>query len=201
MHDVSGKMVLAINAGSSGIKFAAYHLGRPLIRMHAGLIDWGAHGRKRLEIDGIPIDPGMAELSVDHANANEVLVDWFARCIPDGQLAAISHRLVYGHRNFRVPTEVDRSLLTALRNDAAGAVDHLPQQIELIEKLQRCFPGALHLACFDSAFHSTMPDVASTLPIPRQLSAIGIQRFGFHGISCDYLLHALSCSAGAQAWT
>lgn len=168
------RTILAINAGSSSIKFAACQAGDTLRPLAAGQVDAGA-------------------------GACDALFAWLAGQVPASGLAAISHRLVYGQPGCNAPAEVDAALLAALRQAASGAIDHLPQQIALIEALGQRYPEAVHLACFDSAFHATLPPEAATLPIPHHLADLGVRRYGYHGISCDYLVHALAELAGPTA--
>jgi len=93
------------------------------------------------------------------------------------------------------PEIVTKELLDELRRISPNDPDHLPREIELIETFRQRHPKLPQVACFDTAFHQTMPRVAKLLPIPRRFDAKGIQRYGFHGLSYAYLMEELVRSA------
>jgi acetate kinase len=97
------------------------------------------------------------------------------------------------------PEPVSQALLDGLRRISSYDPEHLPREIELIEAFRRRFPQLPQVACFDTAFHHTLPRVARLLPIPRRFDAAGIQRYGFHGLSYAYLMQELAQLAGTQA--
>jgi acetate kinase len=111
-------------------------------------------------------------------------------------LAAVGHRVVHGlqHRQAAV---VDDGLLGDLREITAYDPDHLPGEIELISIFRQRYPDIPQVACFDTAFHSTLPRVARQLPIPRRYEEAGLQRYGFHGLSYSYIVEELMRIAGA----
>lgn len=191
--------VLTINAGSSSIKFALYESGTPYTRLFKGEISnvGGADSAFRVT-DG----PSSFERDFpipDHVTAAMVLVDWLHERLPAVGLAAIGHRVVYSRAEFRATQQVTPALLESMFQTRSYDSEHLPQEELLIETLGRAFPGAIHVACFDSNFHVDMPLVASMLPIPRHFFAAGIVRQGFHGLSCTYAMRELTATAGAVA--
>jgi acetate kinase len=97
------------------------------------------------------------------------------------------------------PQRVTREMLDELRRISPYDPDHLPGQIELIETFRQRYPELLQVACFDTTFHRNMPRVARLLPIPRRFDAMGVQRYGFHGLSYAYLMQELERVAGAAA--
>jgi acetate kinase len=97
------------------------------------------------------------------------------------------------------PERITQELLNKLHRISPYDTDHLPAEIELIEALQQRYPNLPQVACFDTAFHSTMPRVARILSIPRRFDSIGIQRYGFHGLSYAYLMEELARVAGVKA--
>jgi acetate kinase len=101
--------------------------------------------------------------------------------------------------NYTEPQRVTQELMEELRRISPFDPDHLPAEIELIEAFRQRHPNLLQVACFDTAFHRTMPRVARLLPIPRRFDAMGIQRYGFHGLSYSYLVEELGRVAGAAA--
>jgi acetate kinase len=128
--------------------------------------------------------------AADHRSAALLLLDhlgtqpWFAA------VRAVGHRIVHGMQHSR-PERVTPALLAELRMIVPYDPEHLPREIELIETVSRIHPGLQQVACFDTAFHRTMPRVATVLPIPRRYESKGVQRYGFHGLSYTYLMAEL----------
>jgi acetate kinase len=105
---------------------------------------------------------------------------------------AVGHRIVHGGPHLRQHCLIDESVLQRLDAATAFAPLHTPSALSVIRFAQEHFPGAQQVACFDTAFHAGMPDVARVLPIPQELRQEGIQRYGFHGLSCESILHQLT---------
>lgn len=197
---IRDKLILAINAGSSSVKFSAYRIGPALISDLEGYIDThdGRPARFVARIGGKQrFSHIIGEIGIEMAV--EFLARWLGENIDGKNIHAVSHRIVFPHAGYPFPAAIDAALLTELHAATSSAANHLPLQIALIELLQRRYPGAAHVACFDCSFHSTMPAEATVLPIPRRLQALGYRRYGFHGISCDYIVRTLAESAGAGA--
>src|SRR5258707_771101 len=165
--------VLTINGGSSSIRFALYDARDVATKLLSGKID-------RIDLD-----------AADHRSAAVSLLDrlgaqpWFAA------VRAVGHRIVHGMQHSS-PERVTPDLLAELRKIIPYDPEHLPREIELIETICRMHPGLEQVACFDTAFHRTMPRVATVLPIPRRYESKGVQRYGFHGLSYTYLMAELS---------
>jgi acetate kinase len=115
-----------------------------------------------------------------------------------GSISAVGHRIVHGLAR-REPARITSDVLAELRRATPYAPDHLPREIEMIEALRHRYPDLAQVACFDTAFHSGMPAVATLVPIPRRYYAKGVQRYGFHGLSYAYLLDELARIAGHEA--
>jgi acetate kinase len=113
-------------------------------------------------------------------------------------VAAVGHRVVHGMQ-YDEPMRITPALLEQLHRIALYDPDHLPLEIELMEALQQRDPQRPQVACFDTAFHRTLPRVAQLLPIPRRYEALGVRRYGFHGLSYAYLLEELARIGGADA--
>ena len=124
----------------------------------------------------------------DDVSALEHLLKRLAGTTGLAGLRAVGHRVVHGGANYRHPQRVDRAMLAELRRISAFDPEHLPAAIALMDFLAAKFPHLPQVACFDTAFHSTMPRVAKLLPIPRRYEAQGVQRYGFHGLSYEYLM-------------
>ncbi len=114
-------------------------------------------------------------------------------------VVAIGHRIVHGGPTHRDPQRITASLLDDLKSLVPFAPNHLPDEIGVIEALQHHDPSIAQVACFDTAFHHTMPDVARRLPIPASYDARGVRRYGFHGLSYEYLVEELERIAGPAA--
>jgi acetate kinase len=185
--------VLAINGGSSSIKFALYQKGRPLERRLSGKIDRIGLSRTSLTYHDLTgkQQPTRSLAASDHKSAAKFLIDWLEDQKDFASVRAVGHRVVHGMKHTE-PERVTPKLLTELRRLRPYDPDHLPREMELIEAFRQCHPKLPQVACFDTAFHRTMPRVAKLLPIPRCFDAKGIQRYGFHGLSYAYLMEELA---------
>lgn len=125
------------------------------------------------------------------------LLDWLEKRMDFASVAGVGHRVVHGMRRTQ-PSLVTPQLLEELLLIRPFDPEHLPLEIELIEAFAERHPQLPQVACFDTAFHSGMPRVAKLLPIPRRFDALGIQRYGFHGISYSYLMEELARLRSAQ---
>jgi len=184
--------VLTINGGSSSIKFAFYEAFDPLKRGLYGTLDRVGLSGTNLTFhaaDGQP-QATCQIAAADYQSAANSLVDWLEGQVDLMSVIAVGHRLVHGMKHTE-PELVTPELLDELRRISPYDPDHLPGEIKLIEVLQQRHPKLKQLACFDTAFHQTMPRVAKLLPIPRRYDASGIQRYGFHGLSYAYLMEEL----------
>src|SRR5271157_923791 len=184
--------VLAINGGSSSIRFAVYEAGATLRSRLRGKIDRIGLGAAQLAVEEPPGRPRVLRRlsAADHRTALKVLLDWLESQAVFGSIKAAGHRVVHGMRHSK-PERVTPRLLAELRRITPYDPEHLPREIGLIEAFLERHPGLPQIACFDTAFHRTMPQVARLLPIPRRYSARGIERYGFHGLSYAYLMEEL----------
>ena len=185
--------ILTINGGSSSIKFALYQIGEPLKRGLYGKVDRiGLSGTNLTFHDPTTKQPESRKLAAaDHKSAANVLIDWLEKQNDFESVRAVGHRVVHGMKHIQ-PEMVSQELLDELHRLRPYDPDHLPREIELIEAFRQRHPKLPQLACFDTAFHQTMPRVAKLLPIPRRFDAKGIQRYGFHGLSYAYLMEELA---------
>jgi acetate kinase len=184
--------VLAVNSGSSSIRFAVFEAGGPAPCL-AGKIDRIGLDGTRLRATG-PQGATLVNRSLsgsDHGGAVERLIDWIESQPVFPGIRGVGHRIVHGLRHTE-PEPVTRRLLGELRRITRFDPDHMPREIALIEGFQRRHPKLRQVACFDTAFHRTMPRIARLLPIPRRFAAKGVERYGFHGLSYTYLMEELS---------
>ena len=189
----SESQILTINGGSSSIKFALYAAVKPLKRGLFGTVDRiGLSGTnlKFNDADGKP-QTSRKLIAADHKSAANSLLDWFETQPDFASVKAVGHRVVHGMKHTE-PEIVTPELLAELHRISPYDPDHLPREIELIEAFRLRHPKLPQLACFDTAFHQTMPRGAKLLPIPRRFDAKGIQRYGFHGLSYAYLMEELA---------
>ncbi len=192
--------VLTINAGSSSIKFALYRSGALLKQSLRGSIDRiGLSGTNLTFDDASQNQHGSHAINAcDIKSASDVLVDWLEERAGFDSIGAVGHRVVHGMAH-TTPVLITQELLSELNNITSYDPDHLPGEIQLIEAFLERFPKLPQIACFDTAFHRTMPRVAQLLPIPRRFDTMGVKRYGFHGLSYAYLLEELARVAGAEA--
>jgi acetate kinase len=188
--------VLALNGGSSSIKFAVYGLGETSeCDLHGHLDRIGLPGTT-LKVAGA----GQSATSIPVAAADQrvavaFLLDWLEKHADFDTIRAVGHRVVHGMAHY-APERITPSLVAELWQFRAFDPDHLPGELALIEALQKRYPQLPQFACFDTAFHHDMPRVAQLLPLPRRFEAQGLKRYGFHGISYAYLMEELDRRAG-----
>jgi acetate kinase len=185
--------VLSINGGSSSIKFVLYQAGKPLERKLYGKVDRIGLSGTNLTFHDTTGKPqtSCSIAAADHKSAAKFLIDWLEEQPGFASVRAIGHRVVHGMTHTE-PERVTPELLDELHRLRPYDPDHLPREIELIEAFRQRHPKLPQVACFDTAFHRTMPRVAKLLPIPRRFDAKGIQRYGFHGLSYAYLMEELA---------
>jgi acetate kinase len=185
--------VLAINGGSSSIRFAVYEAGETPRRRLDGKIDRiGLSGTNLIVNDpvGKPQTPRRLA-AADHRAAVGFLLDWLEKQPVFASIKAAGHRVVHGMKHSE-PERITPKLLAELHRITPYDPDHLAREIALIEAFVQRHPRLPQVACFDTAFHRTMPRVARLLPIPRRYAAKGVERYGFHGLSYSFLLEELA---------
>ena len=134
--------------------------------------------------------PPQRIVGTDHAAAADALFDWLEAQPVFAAVRAAGHRVVHGLTHSE-PQRITPRLLAELRRNTLLAPDHLPRELKLIEAFGKRNPRMPQVACFDTAFHRTMPRVARLLPIPQRYATQGVERYGFHGLSYAYLMEAL----------
>lgn len=185
--------ILTINAGSSSIRFAMFEATRPPHKLLDGKIEriGSSDANLAASVRGGQSQIRLDAAAADHGSAVGFLMDWLDGQASFGTVTAVGHRVVHGMLHTQ-PERVSEQLLAELRRLTAYDPEHLPREIELIEALGRHYPRVPQVACFDTAFHRSMPRIASMLPIPRRYEARGVQRYGFHGLSYAYLIEELA---------
>jgi acetate kinase len=193
--------MLAMNGGSSSIKFALYRMGdSPQRRLHGKVDRIGLRGTT-LTFDDLERNQRDSRIigDFDHRSAANFVIDWLDKQIGLTSIKAVGHRVVNGGAHYNEPQRVTQELLDALRRISAYAPEHLPAEIAVIDLFRERVPGLPQVVCFDTAFHRDMPQVAKIFPIPRRFQAQGVERYGFHGLSYSFLMEELARVAGAEA--
>ncbi len=191
--------VLTINTGSSSLKAGLYDMG-PLERrlLAVDIAEIGSpEGRFRLLGDGGQVVADERRPIPDHDTALHAL----RPTLDDERHAfdAVGHRVVHGGAAYTEPCVVTSQLLATLETLVPLAPDHLPQAVHAIRAMQQAYPSLPQVACFDTAFHSSMPPPARRYALPRRLAEAGVVRYGFHGLSYESIMAALRTIAPVEA--
>src|SRR3712207_4113303 len=193
---VDVRRLLTINTGSSSLKAALYRLREdatetPELRVEASRIGGKSGGMRLVDDRGEILEERRDDLP-DHAAALDALMSRLRdRGLDRDGLAAVGHRIVHGGDRHREPHRVAPGMVADLRALLPIDPNHLPQAIAAIEAVGRAYPAVPQVACFDTAFHSRMPRVARLYALPRRLAEEGIIRYGFHGLSYEYVMEEL----------
>jgi len=195
------KKILTVNGGSSSIKFALFESTPTLRRVWSGSIERIGLPGASFSVKNFATGKSFSHKTSapTHLAAVGALTAWLQKNLHPGELAAIGHRVVHGGPKFSAPCRITPNFLRALRRLIPFDPEHLPEEIILTAAFLRRFPKLPQIACFDTAFHRTMPRVAQLLPIPFRYYAKGVRRYGFHGLSYEFLLGELRRLAGPRA--
>jgi acetate kinase len=194
---MNNRHILTINAGSSSLKFALFEIGPPPNRVLGGEIDRIGKPQATFQVKGLnPSDNFSRVLTMStHQAALGILMTWVEER-GGATLLAVGHRMVQGGPNHSEPEKVTHELVEELFKLSPFDPEHMPMEILIADAVHHRFPNLQQVACFDTAFHHDMPRVARLLPIPRSYEAKGVRRYGFHGISYDYLMEELARIGG-----
>lgn len=199
MTDLTAR-VLTINSGSSSLKAAVYDMGAVearVLSVEASRIGLPA-GRVRIASPrAVLVD--MRQAIADHAGAFATLLGWLDREWPTFRPDVVGHRVVHGGSRYSEPEIVTPMLVSALEKLIPIDPDHLPQAIAGIRAAAAAYPDVPQVACFDTGFHRTLPAVARRYALPQELADEGVVRYGFHGLSYEYIVDELRRVEGAGA--
>jgi acetate kinase len=184
--------LLTINCGSSSLKFGLFTQRDSSARISGTLGGIGEpEGRLSVRTSlARDIKIERCELP-DHETALTFLLDFLQTHFGFLSISAVGHRLVHGGPNLRQPVRIDHAVLDELRSLTPLAPNHLPSEIQAIELFQRLRPAIPQIACFDTAFHATLPPAARRYPLTNALHEAGIVRYGFHGLSYQSIMEQL----------
>ena len=192
--------ILTINSGSSSVKFSLFRMAASQEEVLVGSLERiGQRGSlfHVQDAQGERLQDRHLELS-DHDAAFQTLFDWLKEHGPDQKLEAVGHRVVHGGAEYTRPHRITPEMMAALKKLVALAPDHLPHEIKAIQAVSRIYPDLEQAACFDTSFHRKMPKIAQLYALPRSLWHAGVRRYGFHGLSYEYILSELKKEAGEQ---
>ena len=193
--------ILTINTGSSSLKVALYEMGRGETRILSGEVERIGVPEGRLHVtdaNGATLIDQRNHLA-DHGAALEALLAWLKAARPDLNPSAVGHRVVHGGIHYQEPQRVTPEFIAILQRMVPIAPDHLPQSIRAMQVAVKAYPNLPQVACSDSAFHRHMPRIAQLYPLPRHFGDEGLIRYGFHGLSYEYILQELRTMAPKEA--
>jgi len=197
--------ILVLNAGSSSIKFSVFETARDHTlapRLHGQVEGIGDTPHLTVE-DATVVDAKaggatggkLADQTLagaDHEQAIGAILDWFAAHVgSEAGFDGVGHRVVHGGHTYARPTLIDAQVLENLQRLVPLAPLHQPHQIAAIRAVSAVAPRVRQVACFDTSFHAHQPPVAQHFGLPREFTARGIRRYGFHGLSYEYIVGAL----------
>jgi len=203
---MSGDAVFVVNSGSSSLKFGVFAEDERQAEMPGevrGNVRADVRALYRGAVEGIGgrgkiwLRAGTGDTLIEKARAFPTQTD-AARAVAGElseiavpNLAGVGHRVVHGGPSLTTHRKITPEVLQKLEAAAHFAPLHVPAALELIRETQQLFPGVAQFACFDTAFHRTLPEAAARLPLPKKLWDAGVRKYGFHGLSCESIVHAL----------
>lgn len=189
--------LIVLNAGSSSLKFQVFEMvgdaeprlvWRGLYEGLGGAAHFVVRHAGGADLDNVS---WRDEEKIGHEEALMHLVAWLREHQEDRKLVAIGHRVVHGGENFSGPVVVDEAVLQVLETLVPLAPLHQPHNLKPIRIVRQRLPGMPQVACFDTSFHLTQPDIATLFALPREMRERGVRRYGFHGLSYDYVASVL----------
>ena len=194
------RLGLAVNSGSSSIKFALFQLDSTMSRLARGEIERIGSAQASFSVQAGTAEPLHQQTvnAPDHAAATHHIIAWLKRAAPPEKLAAIGHRIVHGGARYYQPMLLNDAVLEHIGELAPYLPSHLPSELAVTGAFREAYGELPQIACFDTGFHRDLPDVARRLPLPREYERAGLRRYGFHGLSYQFLMEELERTAGAK---
>lgn len=184
--------IVVFNAGSSSLKFSIFPGSLGEAWLHGQIDGLGVHPHLQAHTpDGAVVLQRDWPGSLGHDEALSYLLEAVQPFLQGHTLCAVGHRIVHGGSRFQAPVVVDDAVLAELQRLVPLAPLHEPHNLSTVRALQRVAPGLPQVACFDTAFHASCPPVAQRFALPRELHDAGVRRYGFHGLSYEYIASQL----------
>lgn len=197
-HDT--RFILTLNGGSSSLKFGLATATRPHRRLLRGAVSRIGKKDATLTVNEAETKTGSESVAApDHTHAVAAVFERLGSYVDPARLAVVAHRIVHGGMNHDASTRITPALLDELRRLVILDPDHLPSELAIVDAVTARAPEVPQVACFDTAFHRTMPRVSRLIAIPAQYEALGVRRYGFHGLSFTFLMEELERVAGLRA--
>ncbi|HBK06298.1 MAG TPA: acetate kinase [Acetobacteraceae bacterium] len=182
--------IAVINAGSSSIKFAVFHAASPPTLLLRGQIEGiGAMPRARLsDAEGnLLVEESFQDAAFDHTAAAQAMMRIGSQWLDGRDISAVGHRVVHGGAEYSAPLLLTDEVIENLTTLIPLAPLHQPHNLSAIRAIHDSHPSLPQVACFDTAFHRSQHPLAQAFAIPRKYSREGVRRYGFHGISYEYV--------------
>lgn len=184
--------IVVFNAGSSSLKFSVFPSTLDEPWLHGQIDGLGTHPHLQAHTpDGTVVLQRDWPGALGHDEALSYLLDAVQPFLQGHTLCAVGHRIVHGGSRYQAPVVVDDAVLAELQRLVPLAPLHEPHNLATVKALQRVAPGLPQVACFDTAFHASCPPVAQRFALPRELHEAGVRRYGFHGLSYEYIASQL----------
>lgn len=184
-------VILCCNSGSSSLKFSIYEINNNSAHEKLSGAVENIGSRSGAFVLKNPERISKAKVFDSHTQAAQAMADFLKTNGTVGPIEAIGHRIVQGGPKFVDPQVIDNPMLEIIKKLIPFAPEHLPQELSIIRLLRYAFPGVPQIACFDTAFHRTMPLRAQRYALPTELYNEGVLRYGFHGLSYEYIMTQL----------
>jgi acetate kinase len=194
--------IAVINAGSSSIKFAVFHAASPPTLLLRGQIEGiGTMPRAKLSdaAGNLLVEESFEGAAFDHAAAAQAMMRLGSQWLDGRDISAVGHRVVHGGAEYSAPLLLTDEVVETLTTLIPLAPLHQPHNLSAIRSIRRSHPDLPQVACFDTAFHRSQPPVAQAFAIPRKYAQEGVRRYGFHGISYEYVTAQLRVIAPDSA--
>ena len=181
--------IAVVNAGSSSVKFGIYDIGGDEALLVRGQVEQIGVSPNLTASDGETelANRSFPAANFGHSEAMDAIIELARELLPDSTVKGVGHRVVHGGTRFAAPIEVSSEIIAELETLSPLAPLHQPHNLAPIKAIAERTPPIRQVACFDTAFHHVQPHLAQTFAIPRELSESGIRRYGFHGLSYEYV--------------
>jgi acetate kinase len=184
--------ILILNVGSSTLKFGLFPATEGDDPFLHGVLEYAGHAAGQLRlVDSRRRKTESQQLAANRESAARELLSYLESSSLFQSVRAVGHRLVHGGSKLSEPVKIDPTIRALLEEVIPFAPDHLPTELRAIDEVSRFAPALAQVACFDTAFHSAMPRMARLFGLPRSLSDSGVIRYGFHGLSYEYVVDTL----------